>query len=106
MDAATTIRAARASAGLSLRTLAERAGTSHTALVAYEQGRKTPRIDTLERICRAAGYALDVDLLRRPGRGSAERGEVLADLLRLADAFPFTRSGPLTFPVFGRAESA
>ena len=54
MDAARTLRRARRDAGLSLRALAGRAGTSHATLAAYEAGRAVPRVDTLDRILRAA----------------------------------------------------
>ena len=56
MDAAAVIRTARAGAGLSLRGLAGRAGTSHATLSAYEAGRVHPSIDTVGRIVGAAGY--------------------------------------------------
>jgi transcriptional regulator with XRE-family HTH domain len=105
MDAAVVIRAARRRAGLSLRELAKRAGTSHSTLSAYEQGDKVPRTDTLIRICLAAGWALDWRFSPRladPDR--LERGEELIEVLELADAFPLRRSGPLDLPVFGRVE--
>ncbi len=50
---------------MSLRELAERAGTSHSAISAYETGRRTPTTTTLDRIARAAGFALDATLHRR-----------------------------------------
>lgn len=97
------IRRARRGSGLSLRELAARAGTSHATIAAYEQGRKVPRFDTLQRICRAAGYALDTDLDPRPAAVDREaRGRALVDVLELADAFPMQRTGPLDLPVFGR----
>lgn len=49
-EAAGTLRRTRLAAGLSLRALAERAGTSHATLAAYESGRTIPRVDTLDRI--------------------------------------------------------
>ncbi len=101
MDASTILRGARRSAGLSLRELAERAGTSHTTLTAYEQGRKIPRVDTLARICEAAGHPLVVDSCRRAeGLDVVAQGRALLDVLHLADTFPFERSGPWDAPVF------
>ena len=47
MDAATTITWVRREAGLTLRALAARAGTSHATIAAYEAGRKVPNADTL-----------------------------------------------------------
>ncbi|QNK83457.1 helix-turn-helix transcriptional regulator [Nakamurella sp. PAMC28650] len=49
----------RRSAGLSQEDLARRAGTSRTAVSAYEHGRKSPSLDTVDRLVAAAGYELD-----------------------------------------------
>jgi transcriptional regulator with XRE-family HTH domain len=56
------IKTARQQSGLSLRELAKRANTSHSALAAYESGIKIPKIETLERIISAAGFAIDIHL--------------------------------------------
>jgi transcriptional regulator with XRE-family HTH domain len=50
----------RRAAGLSQDELAGRAGTSRTAVSAYEHGRKSPSLDTVDRLVSAAGYELDV----------------------------------------------
>jgi transcriptional regulator with XRE-family HTH domain len=47
-------------AGLSQEELARRAGTSRTAVSAYEHGRKSPSLDTVDRLVAGAGYELDV----------------------------------------------
>jgi transcriptional regulator with XRE-family HTH domain len=102
MDAARLIGDARGMAGLSLRALAERAGTSHSTLAAYEQGRKVPSVATLDRILRAAGYAADVTLDRRVDDGDrAARGRELVQVLELAAMFPATHSPAITYPRFG-----
>lgn len=49
---------ARAAAALSQAALAERSGTSRPTLSAYEHGRKSPKLDTAQRILRAAGFDL------------------------------------------------
>lgn len=101
VEAAAVCRAARLCAGLTLRALAERAGTSHSTLAAYEQGRVVPRTDTLVRICDAAGVRLDAGLMPIGSPSErAERGRQLMDVLALADAFPLQRTGPLDAPVF------
>ncbi len=103
MDAATTLRRARRSAGLSLRALAARAGTSHATLAAYEAGRTVPRVDTLDRILRAAGYASDIDISARPDATDEERvakGCELVEVLDLAARFPARHQRTLTFPHF------
>lgn len=52
------ITRARRAAGLSQAELARRAGTSRTTLSAYEHRRKSPSLDTLDRLLAAAGYEL------------------------------------------------
>jgi transcriptional regulator with XRE-family HTH domain len=104
MHAATTIRSARRRAGLTLRGLAERAGTSHAALAAYESGAKVPRVDTLDRIVRAAGFEPSVDLTPQPaGEDRVAKGNELVDVLVLAAQFPARHSRTLRFPVFPRS---
>ncbi len=105
MDAPTILRTARREARLTLRELADRAGTSHATLSAYEHAAKTPTIDTFARVLRAAGYVLDGTLTRRieadPRTGLA-RGDELAAVLELAAQFPARHDAELRAPVFGR----
>lgn len=96
------LRTARERAGLSLRALALRANTSHSALAAYEAGRTVPSTETFERILRAAGFAIDVELHRRAESGDLARGAELAAVLELAGAFPARHEPALGYPVFGR----
>ncbi|HLN17462.1 MAG TPA: helix-turn-helix transcriptional regulator [Acidimicrobiales bacterium] len=102
VDAAMAIRRARAEAGLSLRDLARRAGTSHATLIAYEQGRIEPSVATWSRILRAAGFEPEVELARRAAfdDGPAREAEVL-QALRLASVFPARHHPKLLFPKFG-----
>src|SRR5680860_199265 len=51
---------AREAAGLSQAALAKRAGTSRPTLSAYEHGRKSPTLDTAERILAEAGFDLTI----------------------------------------------
>ena len=104
VNASTLVLRARARAGLSLRELARRAGTSHSTLSAYETGRKVPTVDTLDRIMRAAGFVADVDL--EPDVGGpdrAARGRELVEVLELAAMFPARHSRTLDLPRFGHA---
>ena len=55
------IERVRHAAGLTQEDLAERVGTSRTALSAYEHGRKSPTLATAERIVAGAGFALSVE---------------------------------------------
>lgn len=101
MLASAVLRRARAETGLSLRALAGRAGTSHATLAAYESGRVVPRVDTLDRILRAAGYATDIALERRADATDAERtakGAELVQALDLAAQFPARHDPTLTYP--------
>jgi transcriptional regulator with XRE-family HTH domain len=65
---------ARRKAGLTQFELSSRAATSRPTLSAYESGRKSPTLDTAERILRVAGFALAIDRVPdfrkvRTGRG-------------------------------------
>ena len=104
MDSSSLTRLARRKAGLTLRALADRAGTSHATLAAYEAGRKSPRVDTLDRILRAAGFSADVDLCRRadPASGREAKGRELEQALLLAEQFPARHDRELRFPVLRR----
>lgn len=109
MDAARSLRRARTAAGLSLRVLAARAGTSHATLAAYEAGRAVPRVDTLDRILRAAGYATDIEVAWRPDATDTARrakGDELREALELAAMFPARHAARLRFPPFPRPQSA
>ncbi|MGH2751852.1 MAG: helix-turn-helix transcriptional regulator [Actinomycetota bacterium] len=57
------IRLARHDGGLSQRDLARLAGTSQAAIAAYETGRRSPTMDTLTRIVRAAGRDLRIRIV-------------------------------------------
>lgn len=108
MDAARLLRTVRTRSGLTLRELADRAGTSNATLSAYESGRVRPRVDTLARIVEAAGWRLVPEVSpvprRDPRRASA--GDELWQVLLLADVLP-TRSRadrPSTpHAIFGRS---
>ena len=94
MESGSVIRRARLLAGLTQRALAERAGTSHATIAAYETGAKVPRVDTLDRILQAAGCVPEVELRPRPDATLADReakGRELVAALELAAAFPLRR---------------
>ena len=48
--AAQLIEQARLASGLTQQAMAEQAGTSRTTLSAYENGRKSPNLETVERL--------------------------------------------------------
>lgn len=97
---ASTLRRARTAAGLSLRELAVRAQTSHAALHAYEQAKKSPNVLTFLRILSAAGFAIDFELSRRIRRiDNIDRGHELELVLALAGEFPAKHQRHMAFPV-------
>lgn len=63
MDAARLLRTARERAGLTQAELARRAGVSQPNVAAYETGRVSPAVSSLERLLRAAGCRPVVDLI-------------------------------------------
>lgn len=104
MDIGAVLRAARQRANCSLRTLAQLAGTSHSALAAYESGAKVPRADTMVRILQAAGHCIAVT----PAEGhdfpaQLASGRQLEQVLLLAAQFPARHERELIAPRFGRA---
>lgn len=96
-----SLQDARQQAGLSLRRLAELAGTSHATLIAYEKGKKIPSTATYFRVLEACGNAVEILLHRRVReRDGIPRGEELSLVLELAEQFPHRASRHLEFPSF------
>jgi len=56
------VREARRRAGLSQRELADRAGTTQSAIARLESGRTSPAFDTVVRLIKLCGYRLLVTL--------------------------------------------
>lgn len=79
MSAARLIRTARRSAGLSQRALAVRAGVPQSTIGRIETRRLIPRIDTVERLLRAAGQTLATE----PQIGIGIDRTLIQDLRRL-----------------------
>ncbi|HEY7536460.1 MAG TPA: helix-turn-helix transcriptional regulator [Gaiellaceae bacterium] len=65
MNAGTMLREARVAAGLTQRELARRAGVPQPAVSRIERDHGSPRVETLDRLLRACGKALE--LTDRPG---------------------------------------
>jgi transcriptional regulator with XRE-family HTH domain len=100
MEAGTLLRRARVRSGLSLRHLATRAGTSHATLSAYETGHVQPSMATLQRIARAAGFGLTIDVVPLVDRLEGGRGDELLQVLDLAAQFPARHTPDLRYPRF------
>jgi transcriptional regulator with XRE-family HTH domain len=56
------VREARKRAGLTQRQLADRAGTTQSAIARLESGRTAPSLETVERLLRLCGLQLLVEL--------------------------------------------
>ncbi|HSM61677.1 MAG TPA: helix-turn-helix transcriptional regulator [Longimicrobiales bacterium] len=79
------VLALRLATGLTQSDLAERAGTSQPTIAAYEAGRKSPTLRTLERLARAAGMEANVEYhppMTREERRSLALHEAIEDHLR------------------------
>jgi transcriptional regulator with XRE-family HTH domain len=76
---AVLIRNARLAAGLSQRSLAERARTSQPAVARYELGRATPSWETLERLLAACGRRASVSIELIPDPDDVALAETLLD---------------------------
>ena len=66
MDAASTLRRARRTAGLTQRALAATLGVAQPSIARIESGAVTPRVDTLDRMLSACGVQLSVSVARAP----------------------------------------
>lgn len=62
MSGSTALKRARCAAGLTQGQLARLAGTSQSAIAAYETGAREPSLPVLDRIVRASGHVLGVTL--------------------------------------------
>lgn len=111
MDVSSTLREARKRAGLTQAVLASRAGTSQATISAYESGRKTPSVATLDRLLTATGSHLTVERRRRPviqpSKAQHEcTGRKLVEVLELAEALPTRHDPDLRFPPLHRRSRA
>jgi len=83
------LREARRRSGLTIRQLARRAHTSHSAVAAYESGAKSPNSATLRRLIQACGFEVEPRLRPlTPFENRLQRGRDLVDVLDLAGEFP------------------
>jgi transcriptional regulator with XRE-family HTH domain len=94
----------RRTSGLTQAELARRSGLQPSVLSAYEHGRRQPSVSALARIARAAGLELEISPLA--DADALERsGEVLIQVLELADRMPSRPRGELTYPPLIRLAS-
>jgi transcriptional regulator with XRE-family HTH domain len=94
----------RRTSGLTQAELARRSGLQSSVLSAYEHGRRQPSVSALARIARAAGLELEISPLA--DADALERsGEVLIQVLELADRMPSKQRGELIYPPLIRLAS-
>ena len=66
LDSHRAVQDARKAASITQRELADRMGTSQSAIAKLERGGTNPTVDTLARSAAAAGFALGIELLPLP----------------------------------------
>jgi predicted nucleotidyltransferase/DNA-binding XRE family transcriptional regulator len=71
--AASTIRSARARAGLTQVQLAAKASVAQSVVSAYESARREPSLETLRKLVSAAGFDLEVILVPAAPKSSRRR---------------------------------
>lgn len=80
--AAAFVRQARKVAGLTQRTLSARAGVTQASISRIEEGKTSPRLDTLDRLLEACGFSLEL----APRLGQGVDRTAMRELLRLTPA--------------------
>lgn len=87
------IREARRRSGLTQRELAERAGTTQSAVARWESGRTSPDLATVHRLVRLCGLDLEVALVEQDDSdlAQARRLQALAPGQRLERGVAVTR---------------
>src|SRR5680860_571553 len=76
------VREARRRVGLTQRELAERAGTTQSAIARIETGRSTPTFDTVLRLLRLCGLDLDIMLVERDDSDWVQARDMLASTVQ------------------------
>lgn len=77
------VRSMRLAAGLSQRTLADRAETSQPAVARYERGSTTPSWETLQRLAAACEWRVELNGEAIPDPHDVELAERMLDLTPL-----------------------
>jgi transcriptional regulator with XRE-family HTH domain len=72
----TILRQARHAALLTQQELARLAGTSQSAVAAYESGRRTPKLDTLTSLLETCGYEVRMTAVPRTRQGALSLEEI------------------------------
>jgi transcriptional regulator with XRE-family HTH domain len=89
--------AVRRQSGLSQAELSRRAGMARSVLSAYEHGHRQPSVAALARITAAAGLEISVGP-PAVGPNLVRAGEILAQVLDLAELLPYRPRRELAYP--------
>lgn len=97
MSAAALVADVLAQSGLSQAELARRAGLPRSVLNAYLKGHREPGADALLRLAAAGGVKLEIER-RKPPVDPVRAGEILTQVLGLAEALPFRPRAEIPHP--------
>jgi transcriptional regulator with XRE-family HTH domain len=95
------LREALNRSGLSQADLARRAGIPRSVLNAYLRGSREPGAEVFTKLIAAAGFDLQLSE-RKPAVDAKRAGEILVQVLGLAEALPFRPRGEMQFPPLKR----
>ncbi|HKA67422.1 MAG TPA: helix-turn-helix transcriptional regulator [Solirubrobacterales bacterium] len=95
--AASLIEEIQRLSGLSQAELARRAGIPRSVLNVYLHGHREPGTETFLRIASAGGLSLQLGK-RKPPVNSERAGEILVQVLELAEALPFRPRAEIQYP--------
>lgn len=95
----------RTTAGLSQAELARRAGIPRSVMNVYERGKREPSAAMLDRLLNASGFRLSAVPISPP-TDPVRAGEILEQVLSLAEALPYSPRADNTYPPLAESIAA
>jgi transcriptional regulator with XRE-family HTH domain len=95
---ARTVEQVLGESGLTQAELARRAGMPRSVVNAYLKGSREPGADALARLAAAGGFELRLGR-RKPPVDAERAGEILVQVLELAEALPYRPRPSLDYPL-------
>lgn len=95
---ATLVEQIRSQSGISQAELGRRAGLPRSVVNAYLKGSREPGADALARLAAAAGFELGLKR-REPPVDAKRAGQILVQVLELAEALPFRPRADSGYPL-------
>src|SRR3954447_26591029 len=92
----------RRTSGMTQAELARRSGLQSSVLSAYAHGHRQPSVAALARIASAAGMELQLALAPDSIEAQEHAGQVLAQVIDLAEALPYRPRDELAYPPLTR----